>query len=216
MSEKQFQNELDQQIIRLVETEKPESVQQLIDQVQVLSSKPRQEILDRILQLQQRERIHLELPQTPTPEKFTSFLRSNHALWFWITIALTAATAVIVFTVPEDAFPLVYVRYVLGIIFVLWLPGYAFTKALFPQELPFAKAAARSADTSEKELEAIERIALSIGMSIVLVPIVGLLLYYTPWGISLTPIVLCLVALTVIFAVAAVLREHDVRTSKKA
>jgi uncharacterized membrane protein len=44
--------------------------------------------------------------------------------------------------------------------------------------------------TSTENLDPIERIALSLGMSIALVPIVGLLLNYTPWGIRLTPIVL--------------------------
>ncbi|MGA2767374.1 MAG: DUF1616 domain-containing protein [Candidatus Bathyarchaeia archaeon] len=215
MPKKPAEDELDQQIIRTVETEKPETIQHLIDQVQALSSKPKQEILDRILQLQQTERIHLKPAQTATPEKLTSYLRSNQALWYWITMALTIATAIVVFTVPEDAFPLVYLRYVLGTAFVLWLPGYAFTKALFPQNLPFAKALARSSDTSEKELDAIERIALSVGMSIALVPIVGLLLNYTPWGIRLTPIVLSLLALTTIFATAGIIREHQTRAPQK-
>jgi hypothetical protein len=216
LPKKPAEDELDQQIIRTVETEKPENVQQLIDQVQGLSSKPKQEILDRILQLQQTEKIHLKPPQTPTPEKLTSYLRSNQALWYWITMALAAATVIVVFTVPEDAFPLVYLRYVLGTIFILWLPGYAFIKALFPQNLPFAKALAHTLDASEKSLDAIERIALSVGMSLALVPIVGLLLNYTPWGISLTPIVLSLLALTTVFATAGIVREHQARAQKKA
>ena len=215
MPKKPAENELDQQIIHTVETAKPENVQQLIDQVQALSSKSKQEILDRVLHLQQEERIQLKPPQTPTPEKFTSYLGSNHARWYWITMALAIATAIVVFTVPEDAFPLVYVRYVLGTIFILWLPGYAFIKALFPQNLPFVKAIARSLDTSEKDLDTIERIALSLGMSLALVPIVGLLLNYTPWGIRLTPIVLSLLALTTILATAAMIREHQTRTTQK-
>jgi uncharacterized membrane protein len=69
---------------------------------------------------------------------------------------------------------------------------------------------AHSLGTTEKNLDTIERIALSVGMSIAIVPMVGLLLYYTPWGIQLTPIVLSLSALTATFATAAVLREHQV------
>jgi hypothetical protein len=215
LPKKPAEDELDQQIIHTVETAKPENVQQLIDQVQTLSSKPKQEILNRILRLQETERIHLKPAQTPTPEKLGSYLRSNQARWYWITMALTVATAIVVFTIPETAFPLVYLRYVLGAIFVLWLPGYAFIKALFPQGLPYAKAISRSPGTSEKELDAIERIALSLGMSIALVPIVGLVLNYTPWGINLTPIVLSLLALTTVFATAAIMREHQTRTQEK-
>ncbi|MGA3193099.1 MAG: DUF1616 domain-containing protein [Candidatus Bathyarchaeia archaeon] len=215
MPEKPDEDELDQQIIRTVETAKPENVQQLIDQVQAVSSRPKREILDRILQLQQTEKIHLKPPQTPIPEKLTSYLRSNQAVWYWITMTLTIATAIVVFTVPEDTFPLVYLRYVLGTIFILWLPGYAFIKALFPQNLPFAKALSHSLDTSEKGLDAIERTALSVGMSLALVPVVGLLLNYTPWGIRLTPIVLSLLALTTVFATAAIIREHQTRAPEK-
>lgn len=214
MPKEPSEDELDQQIIHTVETAKPENVKQLIDQVQATSTRPKQEILDRIMQLQQEEKISLKPTQTPTPVKLTSYLGSNQAFWYWITMILAVATAIVVFTVPQDAFPLVYVRYVLGTIFILWLPGYAFIKALFPQNLPFAQALARSLDTSEKNLDTIERIALSLGMSLALVPIVGLLLNYTPWGIRLTPIVLSLLALTMIFATAAVTREHQIRTPK--
>jgi hypothetical protein len=206
LPKKVAEDELDQQIIQTVQTAKPESVQQLIDQVQALSSKSKQEILDRIMQLQQEEKIRLKQPQTPTPEKLTSYLRSNHARWYWVTMVLTIATAVVVFTVPEDIFPLVYLRYVLGTIFILWLPGYAFIKALFPKQLPLR--------TNDKELDTIERIALSICMSIALVPIVGLLLNYTSWGIRLTPIVLSLLTLTATFATAAIIRDHQTETTR--
>jgi hypothetical protein len=201
LPKKSAEDELDQLIIRTVETAKPDSVQQLIDQVQTLSSKSKQEILDRIMQLQQEEKIHLKPPQTPSLEKFSSYLGSNHAVWYWITMTLTLATMLVVFVVPENDFPLVYLRYLLGIIFILWLPGYAFIKALFPRPLPLR--------TSDKDLDTIERAALSLGMSIALVPIVGLLLNYTPWGIRLAPIVLSLVGLTAIFATAAVIREYQ-------
>jgi hypothetical protein len=207
-------DELDRQIIRTVETAKPENVQQLVTQVQALSSRPEREIINRILKLQQEEKIRLRPAEKPTPEKLAGYLSSSQARWYWITLVLTAATAIVVFTVPENAFPLAYVRYVLGAIFVLWLPGYAFIKALFPQNLPFAKAVARLSEISEKELDVIERVALSMGMSLALVPIVGLLLNYTAWGIRLTPIVLSLLALTMIFATAAVIREHQIRTTK--
>jgi len=87
---------------------------------------------------------------------------------------------------------------VLGAIFVLFLPGYTFIRALFP----------------EKELDNIERTALSMGMSLALVPITGLILNYTPWGIRTTPVTLSLLALTTIFATAAITREHQTKTKQ--
>jgi uncharacterized membrane protein len=40
---------------------------------------------------------------------------------------------------------------------------------------------------------------------------VGLLLYYSPWGLDLAPVVLSLLALTSIFATVAVIREKRAR-----
>ena len=126
-------------------------------------------------------------------EKISDYLLSSQAYWYWTTIIVTLTTVLLVFTVPENAYPLVYARYILGSIYVLWLPGYTFIKALFP----------------EKELDNIERVALSIGLSLAPVPLVGLFLNYTPWGIRLTPITLSLLALTITFATAAIIREHQ-------
>jgi hypothetical protein len=209
----QAQDELDQQIIRTVETAKPETVEQLITQIQAANpNTTKQQILNRINSLQQTDKIKLtpQQQQTQTPQSLRSYLGSKQTLWYWITLALAAATAAAAFAISEDAYPLIYVRYVLGAIFILWLPGYALIKALFPQTLPFAHGLTHSLGTTEKNIDTIERVALSLGMSIALVPIVGLLLNYTPWGIRLTPIVLSLTALTVTFATAAVLREHQI------
>jgi len=203
-------DELDKQIIQIVKEKKPENIRQLVDLLHEKFQWSEQEIVNSVFYLQEKGKIHLVSQPEPPPKSFTNYLRSAHAYWYWTTIILTLATTLIVFVVPEDDFPLVYARYALGIVYILWLPGYAFIKALFPQTLPFARALAHSLGTTEKNLDTIERVALSLGMSIALVPIVGLLLNYTVWGIRLTPIVLSLTALTIAFATAAVLRGHQI------
>ena len=205
MNKKSSKNKIDQHIIQIVKEMRPENVTQLIRLAQEKFPLPEKQILTHILHLQEKEKIQLQPHGTRPPEKLTTYLRSNHAYWYWTTITLTFATALLVFTIPEDAFPLAYARYILGTIFVLWLPGYTFIKALFPTKVPI--------QTSSEDLDKIERIALSIGMSLALVPITGLLLNYTPWGIRLTPITTSLLALTTIFATAAVIREHQTNTS---
>jgi uncharacterized membrane protein len=94
-------------------------------------------------------------------------------------------------------YPYIYFRYVLGSIFVLSLPGYTLIKMLFPT----------------KEIDNIERVALSIGMSLAIVPLVGLLLNYTPFGIRLAPITMSLLSITILLAIAGLLREHQAKTS---
>ena len=195
MNKKSSKDKIDQHIIQIVKEKNPENVTQLIRLTQEKFPLPDKEILTHILHLQEKGNIQLKPHRTRTPLKLTTYLRSNQAYWYWTTITITLTTALLIFAIPENTFPLVYARYILGSIFVLWLPGYTLIKALFPQ----------------KELDNIERIALSIGMSLALVPITGLLLNYTPWGITLTPVTTSLLALTTTFATAAIIREHQTK-----
>ena len=55
---------------------------------------------------------------------------------------------------------------------------------------------------------------MSIDMSLALTPIIGLILNYTPWDIRLTPITLSLLAMTIIFATAAILRQNQQEPAK--
>jgi hypothetical protein len=211
LPENSSKDELNKLIIQTVKEEKPENIRQLVDLMREKSKASEQEIVNRVFYLQEKGKIRLTSQSAVPPKSFTYYLRSSYAHWYWITVTLTLATMLVVFVVPEEDFPLVYVRYALGIIFILWLPGYAFIKALFPQDLPWARALTHSLGTSEKNLDIVERVALSLGMSIALVPIVGFILNYTSWGIRLTPIVLGLTVLTIVFASTAILREYQTK-----
>jgi len=200
LTERRTENSIiKQRILELVKKENPENVEQLLKLTKDKLSLKEGEALKHIMQLISDEKIKLKQQFRPAPQSLNAYIRSSEAYWFWTTISLAMATAITVFTIPEDAYPIVYIRYVLGSIFVLWLPGYTLIKALFP---------------SKKELDTIERIALSIGLSLAIVPIVGLLLNYTPWGIRLTPITISLLALTIILATAALLREFQTKSAK--
>ena len=65
------------------------------------------------------------------------------------------------------------------------------------------------AGTAENRgIDGIERVALSFGLSIAVVPLVGLLLNFTPWGIRLQPILVSISAVTLgLVAVAATRRR---------
>ncbi len=66
-----------------------------------------------------------------------------------------------------------WIRTLLGIPMVLFIPGYSLIAALFP---------------GKRDLDGIERLALSFGLSIAVVPLLGLALNFTPMGIRLLPI----------------------------
>lgn len=206
MSNNSAETELAQTIIKVIKEKKPQTVKQLASFVKERVSVGEREIVELILKLQCEGKITLEKPLKSTPQNLISYVKTGKASWYWITVTLAATTTFVVFTVPENSFPLAYIRYILGTIFVLWLPGYSVIKALFPTE--------EKNEKSSGNLDSILRAALSVGLSLALVPMVGLLLNYTPWGIRLTPIVLSLFALTTIFATVAIVREH--RTKIKA
>jgi hypothetical protein len=189
-------------ILRVVREEKPQTVSQLLILSKVELQISEDEIFGAILDLQNKGILKLE-EQAILPRSLVSYLKTGETIWYWATIAAEAITTIFVLTISENAYPWIYLRNVLGVIFVLFLPGYALMKALFPTKI--------ANKTSAGTLQIIERISLSIGLSIALVPAVGLLLYYSPWGLDLAPVVLSLLALTSIFATVAVIREKRVR-----
>jgi len=178
-------------IINTVKDKQPETVEQLAQTVQKKFSIARQEAVKHIIDLNNNGKLALKESSFPTTHK--DYLFSTKATWYWITIALALITSITVFAIPENAFPIVYTRYLLGSIFILFLHGYSLIKALFPQ----------------KELDNIEKTALSIGMSLAIVPLTGLLLNYTSWGITQTTVTFSLLALTLTFATTAILREQE-------
>ena len=151
------------------------------------------EIMQRLLQLQDQSKLKLIKTAILPAPKLKTYLRMEETRWYWICIMLATVTTLTVVTIHENSNPLMYIRNILGAIFVLFLPGYSLIKLIFP----------------EKEIDHIKRTALSIGMSLALVPIIGLILYYTPWGIQTEIITLCLFAVTILFATVAVLLQYQ-------
>ncbi|HPR41816.1 MAG TPA: DUF1616 domain-containing protein [Candidatus Methanofastidiosa archaeon] len=88
-----------------------------------------------------------------------------------VTIAIATALTIVSVVLDIPIF-----RQVFGIAFILFCPGYAFISALF---------------VKRREMDYIERIALSFGLSLAIVPLIGLALNYTPYGIRLSPILIC-------------------------
>jgi uncharacterized membrane protein len=85
-----------------------------------------------------------------------------------------------------------FLRTCLGILLVLFLPGYALAGAIFP---------------AKKDLEGIERAAISLGLSIAAVPILGFSLNYSTWGIRETPVLAELSIFIILMCVIAYYRR---------
>lgn len=120
---------------------------------------------------------------------------------------LAAVVALVVLTVLSVVLPGVRetpIRILLGLLFVLFVPGYAFIAALFPEagtrgSDPDSTSAVESvAPSRDHGIDGIERVALSFGTSIAVVPLIGLALNFTPWGIRLAPILISVSGFTLV------------------
>jgi len=133
----------------------------------------------------------LKLVNPQPPSSLAQYAGSVYSLWFWALTLFMVLIGSAIYLLPQIP-PYVYFRYVVGSLFVLYLPGFALIEALYP---------------NREDLEPLERLALSIGLSLALVPLVGLVLNYTPWGIRLDPIFVSLAFLTIALGAVAVARK---------
>jgi uncharacterized membrane protein len=90
-------------------------------------------------------------------------------------------------------------RLLLGLTYVLFVPGYLLQAFLFPRL---------------DDLDGIERIGLSLGLSVALVPLLALLLDRLPWGLRFWPIVIGQSLLILLLLLAALIRRFTLPTAQ--
>lgn len=106
----------------------------------------------------------------------------------WLVNLLTFALAAAIFL-----FPLNILRIILGLPFLLFFPGYALLAALFP---------------ARERMDDLQRVVLSFGISLAVVPLIGFVLNYTPWGIRLEPVLYSVVLVILVASIASWLRRR--------
>ncbi|NJD78821.1 MAG: DUF1616 domain-containing protein [Candidatus Methanoperedens sp.] len=114
-----------------------------------------------------------------------------------IIVFLVILTFISVVFYPLNATP---VRTILGVLMVLFIPGYALIAALFPKK---------------GDIDGIERFALSLGLSIAIVPLIGLVLNFTPFGIRPLPVLVSLSLFTLVMCLAAYFRRMELPENER-
>ena len=127
----------------------------------------------------------------------TSHIITNIPTDLALVIFLTIMCIPFVLIPPLNETP---VRIILGLPLVLFLPGYALIATLFIRK---------------DDLDGIERIALSFGLSIAITPLLGLALNYTPFGIRLSPVLIVLSIFTISLALGAYVRRSRITEEKR-
>jgi len=105
-------------------------------------------------------------------------------------VVVWLVASIVAFYLPLlNATPL---RILLALPIILFIPGYCLIAALFPKN---------------DDINLMERMVLSIGLSIVVVPLIGLGLHFTSWGIRLDPIVISVTLFTLVMLLISFYRR---------
>ncbi len=123
------------------------------------------------------------------------YLWSTLALDLWLTLVLLFFGVATILLIPVEMFPVVVLRWVFGGLLLVFVPGFAFIRALFP---------------FERFIDRWERLALSCGLSIALAVLVAFGLNFTPWGITLVPTATVLAGITLLGILIATFRRARV------
>jgi hypothetical protein len=123
-------------------------------------------------------------------KRFPNYLLSPISLWFWEVALATLASLGLIFASSGWA---LYFRFVFGGLMVLFLPGYSLVGLLY----------------SEKDaLDYPTRVALSFALSLAIATLLGLILNFTPFGITLFAVAFSLGAVTVGLLLLTALRRY--------
>jgi hypothetical protein len=185
-----LESAIDQYIRDVVRERQPNTVQELAQLVGEKFSISQDEALSHVMKLSDKG--HLRFRELPVSLTYVNHVFGAKGLWYWVVVALAIGTSVSVFTISKNAFPLAYLRNLLGSVFVLFVTGFCLMKALFPR----------------KELGSVEIGALSVLGSLTVVSLTSLVLNFTSWGITATTVTLSLLVETLLFATIGLLREH--------
>ncbi|MFC1802463.1 DUF1616 domain-containing protein [Thermoproteota archaeon] len=187
--------EINNLILKKINEEEPETLDELINSITLEAELSKKELLGIIREMENDGMIKLKEPLEKNPETINDYVFSKNSLWFWAIVLIVIVTLNAIFLISAENSGLIYIRYILGSVFILFLPGFTLVKALFPL----------------KKTTSLETVVLSIGATLSLLPVVALTLNNTPWGIRLVPVTLFLLLFTISFALIGLVREFNQR-----
>ncbi len=122
-------------------------------------------------------------------------MRFKNGSGLWLINLLVIALILVILFVLNDV-----LRIIIGLPFLLFFPGYTLILALFPKQ---------------DSIGGIERLALSFGLSIAVVPLIGLILNYTWWGITVESTLYAVSSFIFIMSIVAWIRQARLEESEK-
>lgn len=118
-----------------------------------------------------------------------NYVFSIEALWFWIALAITIMAYVFIYINNPI---IAYAKYFIGSAFVTFILGYSAVELTYPRG---------------DEISPLERFVFSLGLSLVIIPIVGTVLAYMPFRFTVVSVPTTLTILTVVMLSLAAIRK---------
>jgi Protein of unknown function (DUF1616) len=189
---------LQQRILNSVAMHKSFGVKDLVVELQHTYSESLsiEEIQNAVKKLESEKKIMLLGPGTKG-HFFDYILRSYNGLSLWLTTAATCLIMALVFLLPNIE-PWSYMRMIAGAVFVMFIPGNALVQLLF----------------AHRNMEQTEQMVLSVGLSIAVICIIGLMLKYILSALTVEWAVISIGMLSV--TISAVANYSHFLSSKRA
>ncbi|MFQ5977018.1 MAG: DUF1616 domain-containing protein [Candidatus Heimdallarchaeota archaeon] len=193
---------IEQFVQEVLQKDQPETIDDLVTSLQRQFEVPKSQSIEVIQAMLEEEKFAIRKPEYPAPRTLQAYVKHPYYRWDAL-LALGPTLAIIPIVALAEEFPeitiLALIRAIFGLVFLLFVTGFSLTGLLFPYA---------------EDLDEIERVALSVGLSLVIAILVGLVLNYT-WEISLFPILISLVVLTLtIYSSAVFVRIQGLETLK--
>jgi DNA-binding transcriptional ArsR family regulator len=177
--------------------DRPVPVRDLIGELGLLGN-GRSEVASKLRELEDEGIV--ELRETSGQLTLSRYVVSPQSTWFLASLWTLVAAFMILFasfTLPSGfSIPLQYLRYVLGGLLVLYLPGYALMSALYPHRFKF---------------DEISRFAISIAISLAIGVLLGFVLAVSPVGLTTESTTVSLGIFTLLFLLVGLKRKYEYR-----
>src|SRR4030042_1868023 len=168
MSEK-----IKQKIHDVIVKNRPESTQDLINVVIDETGYDKTQVQNMIINMIENKEISLKNIKENT--YFKDYLFGYELYWFWAMMG--GVLCYIFILVSSNIFVEVNsLKIIFGGLYTIFFPGYALIRALYVEDA----------------ISIVERTALSVGLSLAITPMISFVLNFSPWGISLHPLVFSL------------------------
>ena len=173
------------------------TVQEVVDRLQKIDKSLSFEDINEAIQILEEEK-KISLLEARAQNSFGNYLVKTYgAFSFWFTVATVTLALVGAYFFPQVE-QWYLIRIIVGGIFILFMPGYALIELLFPM----------------REIQFLERIILSICISLGMMPLVGLVLFSISAGITVYSVTLSISLMVVPISLVAQYRKflHTHRT----